>query len=185
MRVGTAVIGTVLLAAGLGALLAGCGVLGAGFAADPVLRPAMSRFAAGQQWFWPVAGAVCEGVAFGGLVWAGVQVQALVRLRRPALDFQTRNLADVAVGELLRDVRLIQGVREARIRFTGSASRPRVRVHVTCDEGAVPARIHADLANGPVQRYRTAMEMEHLIVVLRFHMDDPVPMALRPVRASA
>jgi hypothetical protein len=175
MRAAVAVIGSVLLAAGLGMLLAGFGVFGASVESAPLLGPAVSRFAAENAWFWPVAGAATEGVAFAGLVWLVVQVQALLRRWRPSLDAPTLHLAGVAAGELLRETRLITGVREARIRFTGSPSRPRVRVHVTCRADAAPARIHADLASGPVERYRAAMGMDDLVAVIRFQVDEPLP----------
>ncbi|XVQ10156.1 hypothetical protein ACQP1W_47860 [Spirillospora sp. CA-255316] len=175
MRAAVALMGSVLLAAGLGMLLAGYGLLGASVETAPVLGPAVSRFAAGQAWFWPLAGAATEGVAFAGLVWLVVQIQAVLRRWRPSLDAPARHLAGVAAGELLRDTRLIPGVREARIRFTGSPSRPRVRVHVTCHADAAPARIHADLASGPVERYRAAMGMDDLVAVIRFQLDDPLP----------
>ncbi|MFC5745065.1 hypothetical protein [Actinomadura rugatobispora] len=181
MRAGIALVGSVPLAAGLGMLLAGYGAFGASLEAAPVLDPAVSRFAAGQAWFWPLAGAVTEGVAFAALVWLIVQVQALLRRWRPLLDAPTRHLAGVAAGELLRDTRLIPGVREARIRFTGSPSRPRVRVEVTCRADAAPARIHADLASGPVERYCAAMGMDDLVAVIRFRLDDPPPPP-KPVR---
>ena len=180
MRIAVALLGSLLLAVGVAMNLAAYGAFGESVRSGPVLAPAVSRFAAEHAWFWPAAGAVTEGVAFAGLLWLVVQGQAALRRWRPALDAPARQLADIAAGELLRDIRLIPGVREARIRFTGGPSRPRVRVMVTCRAGAVPARVHDALASGPVDRYRAAMGMDDLVAVVRFRLDVPPPPA--PVR---
>jgi hypothetical protein len=135
-----------------------------------VLDPALVGFTQGYAWFWPVVGVVAEVVAMTGLVWFTVQALAAMRRRRPALDRPSRNLAEVAGGELLRATRLVPGVRDARVRFTGSWWKPRLVMSVTCEADAVPAEIRADLTGGPVARYRAAMAMRDLLVVVRFRL---------------
>jgi hypothetical protein len=170
VRVASLATGTVLLAAGSGALLLGAGAFGEGAAARPVLDPALVRFTERDEWFWPVTGVVAEVAAMAGLVWFTVQILAAVRRWRPALDGPSRNLAGVAGGELLRATRLVPGVLDARVRLTGSWWKPRLVMNVTCDADAVPAEIRADLGRGPIARYRAAMAMRDLVVVVRFRL---------------
>jgi hypothetical protein len=173
MRVATVAMGAVALATGGAALLVGAGAFGPDAAARPLLDPALVRYAEGHGWFWPVAGAAAEVVAMAGLVWFAVQARASLRRWRPALDGPTRNLAGVACGELLRATRLVPGVRDARVRFTGSRSRPRLVMDVLCAPDASPAGIRAELTEGPIERYRAAMAMRDHIVVIRFQLAGP------------
>ncbi|MFI0351900.1 hypothetical protein [Actinomadura sp. 9N407] len=175
--------GLALLAAGVCGLLLGLGAFGAGSAGRPMLTSEMARYAGEHEWFWPVAGGVAETMALAGLMWLYVQVRSIMLTRRAALDTPTRHLAGVAAGELLRETRHVPGVRDARIRLTGSRLRPRLLVTVICAPDAAPAEIHTDLSNGPVERYRAAMDLDGLIVVIRFQMQEPVPTAPEVVSA--
>ncbi|MEW2356735.1 hypothetical protein [Spirillospora sp. NPDC029432] len=183
MRLATLTTGLLVVAAGIGALLAGLGAFGPGLAERPLLTSEMARYAGDNDWFWPVAGGVAETVALAGLMWLGTQIRAWTLSRRAALDAPTRKLAAVAGGELLREARHVPGVRDARVRLTGSRLRPRLLVTILCAPDAAPAEIHTDLSNGPIERYRAAMDMDGLIVVIRFHMEDPIPTPPTPVPA--
>lgn len=173
MRVATVTMGALAFTAGIAALLLGTRVFGTEAAARPLLDPALARYAADHGWFWPAIGIAAEAVAMAGLVWFAVQGRASLRRWRPALDGPTRNLAGVAGGELLRVTRLVAGVRDARVQFTGSRSRPRLVIDVTCHPEGNPAGIRAELTGGPIERYRAAMAMRDLVVVIRFRIAGP------------
>jgi hypothetical protein len=185
MRVTTAAMGALALAAGIAALLPGTGAFGTDVAARPLLDPALSRYAEEHGWFWPAAGIAGEAVAMAGMIWFTMQARTSLRRWRPALDGPTRNLAGVAGGELLRVTRLVPGVRDARVQFTGSRSRPRLVMDVTCDPEGNPAGIRAELAGGPIERYRAAMAMRDLVVVIRFRIAGAKEAAAGASRAGA
>jgi hypothetical protein len=135
-----------------------------------VLDPAAGRYADGTGWFWPAVAGVGEVVTLAGLVWVTRQGRDGVRRWRPALDGPTRMLARAAGGDLLRDIRMLPGVEDAKIRLTGTAIKPRLLMTVVCDEDAPLGEVYRGLELGPTTRYRMAMGMDDLTVVVRFQL---------------
>ncbi|MBO2448024.1 hypothetical protein J4573_13050 [Actinomadura barringtoniae] len=170
MRAGIAVTGLVLLGAGVAALCVGLGLFGPGPAARPVLDPAAGRYADTTGWFWPVVAGAGEAVMLAGLVWVTRQSRDGVRRLRPALDGPTRMLARAAGGDLLRDARVLPGVEDVKLRLTGTKARPRLVMTVLCDEDAPLGEVYRGLELGPTARYRAAMGMDDLTVVVRFRL---------------
>ncbi|MFI0404661.1 hypothetical protein [Actinomadura sp. 3N508] len=170
MRIAIAATGAALLLCGGAALAAGLGAFDALLALSgrPLLDPALPRFAAGNGWFLPVAAGVAEIVALAGQLWLVFQCRALVHRRWPDLDAQTRALARTAAGDLARDARGLPGVQDARVRLTGTATRPRLRMRVSFAGDALVGEVYGELGAGPVERYRQAVGMPDLPVVVRF-----------------
>ncbi|MEU5877658.1 hypothetical protein [Spirillospora sp. NPDC047279] len=174
MRVGITITGLVLLAAGAATLSLGLGAFGAERAGAPLLDAAMTRHG-GADWFWPVVAAVAEIVTLAGAVWTARLLRNAAGRRRAAVDGPTRMLARAAGRDLVRAAKPLPGVRDVRTRLTGSTDRPRLLLDVDCD-GATPlGEIHAALGTGPADRYRAAMGMPELIVVIRFRLPEPEP----------
>ncbi|SFP43390.1 MULTISPECIES: hypothetical protein [Actinomadura] len=168
MRIAIAATGAVLLLAGASALAAGLGAFDA-VAERPLLDPALHRFAADTGWFLPAAAGVAELLALAGQLWLVMQCRAAVHHWWPDLDPETRARARAAADDLTRDARGLPGVRDTRVRLTGTADRPRLRLTVSCAGDTLVSEVYGELGAGPVERYRDAVGMPDLPVVIRFH----------------
>ena len=170
MRIPIAVTGAVLLLCGGAALAAGLGAFDAfgALSARPPLDPALVRFAQERGWFLPTAAAVAELTALAGQLWLVVQWRSLVHRRWPDVDARTRDLARLASGELLQEVRELPGVRDVRARLTGTANRPRLRMRIDCAADTPVGELCEELGTGAVERYRHAIGMPTLPAVVRF-----------------
>ncbi|RFU42714.1 hypothetical protein DZF91_05105 [Actinomadura logoneensis] len=179
MRIVAGLTGMLLLAGGVLALCAASGAFGTDVAATPVLSPAVERYVAGHDWFWPAAGAVAEFLALAGLVGLGGTFCGVLRRRRPAMDGATRAHARDASEDLVRDVARLPGVRGVRVRLTGTACRPRLALTVECASDARPGDVHAALGGEPAVRFRDALGMQNLVVAVRYRLvDDSDPLAV-------
>ncbi|MCP2334876.1 alkaline shock response membrane anchor protein AmaP [Actinomadura rupiterrae] len=175
MRVVAGLAGVLLLAGGVLALCAGLGAFGPDAAGAAVLSAATERYVRDHDWFWPLAGAVAEVVALAGLVGFGGTVREARLRRRPAMDGATRMHARAASGDLVRDVVRMPGVRDVRVRLTGTPARPRLVLTVDCAPDACPGDLHAALGGEPVARFRDAVGMQTLLVVVRYRLAEPSP----------
>ncbi|MFE9106144.1 hypothetical protein [Actinomadura geliboluensis] len=182
MRIAIAMTGAVLLLAGASAAALGLGALDAfgPLSAGPLLAPEVTRFAGGTDWFLPSAAAAAELLALAGQLWLVLQLRTLVHQWWPDLDAETRVRARAAAGELRRDVRGLPGVEDARVRLTGTADRPRLLLNVSCAGDTLVGEVYGELGAGPVERYRRALGMPDLPVVIRFR-----PLSARPRRRRA
>lgn len=173
MRIAIGATGAVLAACGAAALAAGLGAFGAAAAERPLLDPALGRFAAGHGWFLPVAAGVAEVLALAGQLWLVVQIRRAVHRWWPDVDPRTRERARAAAEELSRDARAMPGVHAAQVRLTGTADRPRLLLKVLCAGDTLIGEVYGELGAGPVERYRRAVGMPGLPVVIRFRPDLP------------
>ncbi|XRQ05026.1 hypothetical protein ACN3XK_51985 [Actinomadura welshii] len=173
MRIAIAVTGAFLFVCGAAAVAAGFGAFGA--ADRPLLSPALARFAGGHGWFLPVAAGVAEILALAGQLWLVVQARRLVHRWWPDVDPQTRARARAAAEELNRDACGMPGVHDARARLTGTADRPRLLLRVACAGDTLISEVYGELGAGPVERYRHAVGMPDLPVVIRFRPALPRP----------
>ncbi|MEU8119654.1 hypothetical protein AB0C21_13215 [Spirillospora sp. NPDC049024] len=170
MRIAIAVTGAVLLLAGASGLALGLGAFDAfgALSERPLLDPALARFTEDTAWFLPAAAGAAEVLALVGQVWLVVQGRAVVHQWFPDLDAETRSRARAAADSLNRDARGLPGVHGARARLTGTADRPRLRLKVACEGDALVSEVYGELGAGPVERYRRAVGMPDLPVVIRF-----------------
>ncbi|WP_131741443.1 hypothetical protein [Actinomadura roseirufa] len=177
MRVPMVLAGVLLVTAGAAALVLGLGGLdGLGdLAGRPPLDPALARFARGHGWLLPAAAGAAEMLSLAGQMWLVLQCRAFVQQWRADVDPETRARARDAAGDLVRDAGELPGVRDARVRLTGSARRPRLQMTVVCDGDAVLGEVYGELGAGPVERYRRSLGMPDLPVVIRFRLAFPPP----------
>jgi hypothetical protein len=170
MRIAIAMTGAVLLLTGVSAAALGLGAFDAfgPVSVEPLLPAGAGRLAGGTGWFLPSAAAVAELVALAGQLWLVLQLRTLVHQRWPDLDRETRARARDAAAELRRAARGLPGVADARIRLTGTADRPRLLLDVSCGGDALVGEVYGELGAGPVERYRSAVGMPELPVVIRF-----------------
>lgn len=174
MRIAIAATGAVLFACGATALAVGLGAFGAP-ADRPLLDPSLARFAGDHGWFLPVAAGAAEILALAGQLWLVVQARHVVHLRWPDVDPETRERARAAADDLNRDARAMPGVDDVRVRLTGTADRPRLLVRIACAGDTLISEVYGELGAGPVERYRRAVGMPDLPVVIRFRPDVPRP----------
>ncbi|MBT2209156.1 MULTISPECIES: hypothetical protein [Actinomadura] len=175
MRVALAVTGALLFGCGAAALAAGLGGfdgLGA-LSGRPPLDPALVRFAGSASWFPGVLAAVAELVSLAGQLWLVLQGRALLRRWWPDMDAGTRVLSRSAAANLARDGEALPGVRDLRVRLTGTLTHPRLVVTVTCEGDAVLGEVFGELGAGPVERYRRTMGMPDLDAVIRLRPAFP------------
>ncbi|TDD64915.1 hypothetical protein E1293_40905 [Actinomadura darangshiensis] len=179
MRIGIAATGTVLLLAGASALALGLGAFDAfgALSGRPLLDPAVGRFTGDHAWFLPALAGAAELLALTGQLWLVVQGRAVVHHWWPDLDPETRGRARAAADVLNRDVRGLPGVQDVRVRLTGTANKPRLRLNVSCAGDTLLSEVYGELGAGPVERYRRATGMPDLPVVIRFR-----PVSERPRR---
>ncbi|MFB4306407.1 hypothetical protein [Actinomadura sp. GTD37] len=170
MRIAIAMTGAVLLLAGASAVAAGLGAFDAfgAVSARPLLDPELVRFAGGAGWFLPSAAGAAELLALAGQLWLVLQGRALFHRWWPDLDAETRVRARTAGDDLVRDVRSLPGVEDARVRLTGTADKPRLLLNVTCTGETLVGEVYGELGAGPVERYRRAIGMPDLPAVVRF-----------------
>ncbi|TDC68294.1 hypothetical protein E1200_12010 [Actinomadura sp. GC306] len=170
MRLAIAATGAVLFACGAAALAAGLGAPD-----SPLLDPALARFTGNHGWFLPAAAGTAEVLALAGQLWLVVQVRRVVHRWWPDVDPETRVRARAAADDLNREARAMPGVRDSRVRLTGTADRPRLRLRLACAGDTLISEVYGELGAGPVERYREAVGMPDLPVVIRFHPDLPRP----------
>ncbi|GAA1851185.1 hypothetical protein [Actinomadura bangladeshensis] len=187
MRIAIAMTGAVLLLAGASAAALGLGVFDAfgALSGRPLLDPAAVRFAGGTGWFLPAAAGAAELLALAGQLWLVLQGRALVHQWWPDLDAETRVRARTAAAALDRDVRALPGVEDVRIRLTGTADKPRLLLNVSCAGDTLVGEVYGELGAGPVERYRHAIGMPDLPVVIRFRPIFARPRRRRPQPETA
>lgn len=182
MRIAIAVTGAVLFVCGASAIA--LGAFGAS-SARPMLDPALVRFAGDHGWFLPAAAGVAELLALAGQLWLVVQARSIVHQWWPDVDPRTRGLARAAADDLNRDARRLPGVQDTRVRLTGTVNRPRLRLRVACAGDALVSEVYGELGAGPVERYRHAVGMPDLPVVIRFRPAFPRRGKRRPQPETA
>lgn len=164
-RSGLAAAGTVLTCLGTAGLVAGRWA-----ASRPLVDRAADRYVAAHDWFWPVVGLAAWGSALIGVVWLILQIRAVVARRVALMDGTARMLMRAASRGLAADIRGLPGVGEVRVRFTGSAHRPVLRLWVVCDETAGLGALRDQIAAGPLTRFRHLTDMPDLLAVIRFRV---------------
>lgn len=164
-RVVLALLGLLLLAAGVLTLLLGLRVLGDGQADRTVVDAAVSDVAR-AGWFWPVVGVAGLLVAGLSAWWLVVQARTdrLVRLRLDDDAAGGRTLLDgAALTRAVEDeVADLPGVTRASAHLSGTSSAPRLHLRVRLDGRVDPAEVHRAIAGQVLVHARQALELDRL-----------------------
>ncbi|GHD21001.1 hypothetical protein GCM10007147_13930 [Nocardiopsis kunsanensis] len=174
-RWGLAVVGAVLLAAGLAALAVGQGLFGA----DPAGRPLLGGTAQGvlnQQWVPYVAVAVAFVAAFLALRWLMSQgVQDTIRRLSLEGGGEGRVLVDedVVSDVVENEITDYPGVRRARAHLTESVHHPHLRLALTLDEDADVAQVWQRVRANALVDLRRSLGLEEVPAVVRMSMTAP------------
>lgn len=175
-RTGLALLGLLLLAAGVYIVLRGFKVLGTGqLATDPVYSRNTAAWIHDQRpWIWLSITVVAIIVFLLAVRWLLVQLR-IDRLGQIALDSNDNDGPDAgraslptgaltdAIGE---EIRSYPGVRAVRAQLTGHPDRPALTLHVTVDPDADLPGLRRAVTGQAIAHARTAL-------------DDPLPTTLR------
>ena len=168
-RYGLALIGILLMAGGVYALLRGHGSLGARQPRTaPLLTTTESRWASGHSWVWIIAAAACILIALLMLRWLLIQLRS-ERLRRlPVEPDATRgrtNMAATALTDAVEDdIVAYPGVHAARVRLVGHPDQPELRLRVLVDPRTDLGAIRRRIRDEAIIRARAALELDHMNV---------------------
>lgn len=178
-RTRLALLGLVLLAAGVGAALLGWAVFGRGRAGRPLLDPMIVDTLRAQPLLWRWV-AVAAGVVLVvvGLWWT---VRSVRPERRPDLvlesgpdlgpDTSLRVTAGAAAEAVADRAAGLPGVVRTRGRMVGRADSPALRLTVWLDDEADVAEICRRLDSEIVTEARDALGIAHLPVAVRLELD--------------
>lgn len=159
-----AVVGLLLLAAGVFTLLLGLGVLGADQAGRTVVDPAVSDVAR-AGWFWPVVGVAGLLVAALSAWWllAQARTDRLARIRVEDTEAGRTLLEGGALTRAVEDeVEGLPGVTRASAHLSGTSSAPRLHLRVRLDGRTDPTQVHRAVSDEVLAHARQALEVDRL-----------------------
>ncbi|SFT78193.1 hypothetical protein SAMN04487904_10862 [Actinopolyspora lacussalsi subsp. righensis] len=170
------VVGTLAVLAGALTLLVGSGVLGVYRADRPVLDPLLERWIRDNPRLSLTAVAVL-GVLLVllGLWWL---IHALRPENRPDIHIGggatgTTSLTGTAFTDAVRtDAREVSGVTRARVRTTGTAENPGLRMVLSLQHGTDVRQVWEELDEKVLSRAREALRVETLPTVVRLNLDS-------------
>ncbi|MFC5745075.1 alkaline shock response membrane anchor protein AmaP [Actinomadura rugatobispora] len=170
-HVGLALLGLVLLVAGILGLARGLGAFGRDAAADPLITDAMRRYAAGQGWFWPAVAAGGVVLALLGLAWLLAQARSE---RLPGLALEpdpsagaTRVSGQAVTATLEEEIAEYPDVQGVRAHLLGTSRRPRLNLSVAYGGRADLDALRRRIGEEAVPRLRVALERESLPAVVK------------------
>lgn len=171
----TTLIGLVLLAAGVLAVLLGYGVFGQYRGDRPVLDPLVMQWISTHvdafRWFALAAGLVLLVV---GLSWALRSLRPEARPDVLMSDAPGERLLveHSAIADAIRtDAETIEGVTRARVRLVGTPQRPALRMSLSLEEGADVRDVWADVDGRVLARARQAFGVSALPTAVRLELD--------------
>lgn len=162
-RIGLAIVGAVLLLAGIAALLRALDLVPdlLGAADEPVIDQSTSDFVADQDWFWPVLAAALILVALLSLRWLLVQTRTgavgTLRLDADAGHGATRMPARTLTGAIEDDLDRSPLLDRPRATLTGGRTSPHLRLSASVAPAADPGEVRARVQDA-IDRCRQALE---------------------------
>jgi hypothetical protein len=172
-RVGLALTGIVVLAAGAYVLARGLGGSSGlfGRAASQVITPGTRHFvAAHAAWFWSVTAIVCTILALLALRWLLVQARTqpigTFSLERDKRRGTTRLPADAVTDALEDDLQASPYIQRASATLTGAPDNPRQALTATLQTGADPTDAIQRIGQA-LSRLRTVLDNQTLTATVR------------------
>ena len=187
-RIGLAVVGVLLLSAGGYVLARSLGAFGAEQADAPVYAERSASWIHAQQpWIWITLAAIGVIVALLALRWLLVQLRT-DRLGRIAMDtdlaLDPDDDGDLGAGRTTlptsalttaigQEIDGYPGVRAVTVHVAGRPDRPELRLEVTIDSGADPARIRTRIVDEAIAHAKAALDTEFLPTQLLLAVNRP------------
>ncbi|MCW2912846.1 MAG: hypothetical protein JWN52_914 [Actinomycetia bacterium] len=164
-RLGLALVGLALTAAGAAALARGLAVRPAllGAADTPALAEHTRRYPAGHWWFWPAIAAATAVIALLALRWLALQTRTdtihHLKLEADTRHGTTRLPACAATTALQDDLTASPYIQRANATLTGTPITPRLALTLTTDTDPATATQRTHQA---ITRLRRALEIDQL-----------------------
>jgi hypothetical protein len=187
-RIGLAVVGVLLLAAGGYVLARSLGAFGTEQADAPVYAERSASWIHAQQpWIWITLAAIGVIVALLALRWLLVQLRT-DRLGRIAMDtdlaLDPDDDGDLGAGRTTlptsaltsaigQEIDGYPGVRAVTVHVAGRPDRPELRLEVTIDSDADPARIRTRIVDEAIAHAKAALDTEFLPTQLLLAVNRP------------
>ncbi len=176
-------IGLLVLGAGVAALVAGSGLLGADRAARPVLDPvALNTLYAHQSLAREAAVAAGVVLLVAGLIWAARAVKPEHRpnlLLDPSSTSRLEISASAIADAVRADAETIEGVNRVRARLVGRTGAPVVRLNLWLEDGANVRDVYRDLDTRVLTRARDSLGVESLPAAIHLELDAAAPVRVR------
>jgi len=187
-RIGLAVVGVLLLAAGGYVLARSLGAFGTEQADALVYAERSASWIHAQQpWIWITLAAIGVIVALLALRWLLVQLRT-DRLGRIAMDtdlaLDPDDDGDLGAGRTTlptsalttaigQEIDGYPGVRAVTVHVAGRPDRPELRLEVTIDSDADPARIRTRIVDEAIAHAKAALDAEFLPTLLLLAVNRP------------
>ena len=187
-RIGLAVVGVLLLAAGGYVLARSLGAFGTEQADAPVYAERTASWIHAQQpWIWITLAGIGVIVALLALRWLLVQLRT-DRLGRIAMDtdlaLDPDDDGDLGAGRTTlptsalttaigQEIDGYPGVRAVTVHVAGRPDRPELRLEVTIDSDADPARIRTRIVDEAIAHAKAALDTEFLPTQLLLAVNRP------------
>ena len=174
-----ALVGLVLLAAGVGAALLSYGVFGAARASRPLLDPIIVDTVAIEPVLWraiAIAGGIVLAVA--GLAWAARAVRPEPRpdvVIDGGPDTTILVSSGAAAAAVAAQAGTLAGVGRARARLVGSTAAPALRVTLWLADDADVRAVLRRLDEEVLATARSALDLTALPVAVRLEVERPHP----------
>ncbi|WP_236242499.1 alkaline shock response membrane anchor protein AmaP [Streptomyces sp. CC228A] len=173
-RIALALIGLVLLAGGVLALLYGWGVLGQGGPSEPLLTPGERRYAASSSWVWPLIGLAGALAAVLGLLAAVAQLRPDGVRSLPLEADRSRGAttlsADAVTDALEEEIESYGGVQRATARLTRSSHYPHLVLRVTLAAEAEVRTALERIQSEALPHLRDFLDQPELPARVRLHV---------------
>jgi hypothetical protein len=182
-RVLVSLVGLLLLAAGVLALVVAQGWLGFARSDSALDAPTAAHWVAGHD-LAVLIGGIVVGLALlvFGLTWFARSVRP-ERRSDLVLGMGTESALTVtstAIGEAMRaDCEGLDGVHRARVRSVGTAEYPAIRVHLCLDDGTDLRAVWSELESGVLPRVHQSLGMPQLPIGVRVELDSAEPPRVR------
>jgi hypothetical protein len=172
-RTGLVIIGLILLLGGGAVLARGLraapSVLGSSHA--PLVTHQQAGYPAQHGWVWWAVAAACAVIALLALWWMAAQTGTRTVRRLPLepdrIQGATVLRADAATGAIADELETYPSIRSADAALQGSPRAPGLRLSVTAENRADPARARAFAETEALPHLRTALERDTIPTVLR------------------
>lgn len=175
-RLGLALTGGVLLAAGAAALAIGLGLFGGTATTSPLVStPVIETLTAAWLPYAAAVGGVVLVVLAGRWLLVQGRSNSVSRVEvgsNPA-EGASRVQGSVVCRAVADDIETYPGVRRARVNLTGRADEPRLRVNLVIEEDAEAAGLWQRCRTHALARARATLEFERLSTIVRMSVATP------------
>ncbi len=164
-------LGLMLTAIGVLALLVGFGVFGSRLRHKPILDNYLSAFVGRNgPWLWPVIAVVVVLLALLALRWLIAQLTPTatgdLQLERPSRDGYTELAGSALTSAVTSEIQSYRGVAGARVRLVGDTTDPELRLRVQLDSTADVAALRRRIETDAINHARQALDQPQLPVRL-------------------